>query len=283
MSEQDTAVLVVEELRVSLKEPGEGEGLLSGISFEVGNSEVLGLVGGSGSGKSLTIRACMNLLPEELRAEGSVKFRGTELQTLGSKYMADYRARDFGLVHQDARSSMNPRRTVGDFILESVLHSRMLSFDEAFHSACALLRDVGISNPEARMRQFPNELSGGTLQRMMIVAALLHNPKLIYADEPTSALDVIAQSDVMAILLEQVRDRGMALLLITHDLDLAAASCDQIAVMHAGQIVESGPAGVITSHPQHGYTRRLLEARQGTALPGNPEPTSNSDVTKWTN
>ena len=175
-----------------------------------------------------------------------------------------YRVGDVGMIFQDPRAHVNPVHTVGDFLTEGLVHTRGVRRDEAERRAVVLLDEVGVRNAEQRLRQYPHELSGGLLQRVMIASVLLAEPKLILADEPTTALDVTAQSDVMAILDEQRRARGLALLFITHDLELAAACCDRLAVMYAGEIVEQGAH--VYDAPTHPYTVELMaHARASTS------------------
>ncbi|MDP4502543.1 ABC transporter ATP-binding protein [Nonomuraea turcica] len=235
-------------------------------SLSVAPGESVGLVGESGSGKSMTTKAVMGLLPRGAVATGKVGFRGHSILDMKGRELADFRAQRVAMIYQDPRAHINPLRTVGDFLVEGVVASRMMRRAEALEAACALLRDVGVPDPERRIAQYPHQLSGGLLQRMMIVMALLPSPELILADEPTTALDMTVQSDVMAILAEQIRERSLGMLFITHDLDLAAAVTDSLAVMYAGVVVEHGPAADIYAAPRHPYTAALLASR--------PSPTS---------
>ena len=233
--------------------------LLNGVSFEIGEGEALGLVGESGSGKSLTTRAITRMLDPNFTVSGSIEFDGTSVLDMSPAALRRYRQTDVGMIFQDPRAHVNPVHTVGDFLTEALVRDRGVDQKEADRRAVVLLDEVGVRNPESRLRQYPHELSGGLLQRVMIASVLLAEPKLILADEPTTALDVTAQSDVMAIIDEQRKARGLSLLFITHDLELAAACCDRIAVMYAGEIVEQGPH--VYESPQHPYTIELLGAR----------------------
>ncbi|WP_242685042.1 ABC transporter ATP-binding protein [Microbacterium sp. SD291] len=212
--------------------------LLNGVSFEIGEGEALGLVGESGSGKSLTTRAITRMLDPNFTVTGAIEFDGTSVLGMSPSALRRYRQTDVGMIFQDPRAHVNPVHKVGDFLTEVLVRDRGLDQREADRRAVALLDEVGVRNPESRLGQYPHELSGGLLQRVMIASVLLAEPKLILADEPTTALDVTAQSDVMAIIEEQRKARGLSLLFITHDLELAAACCDRIAVMYAGEIVE---------------------------------------------
>lgn len=233
--------------------------LLNGVTFEIDEGEALGLVGESGSGKSLTTRAITRMLDPNFTVTGSIEFDGTSVLGMSPSALRRYRQTDVGMIFQDPRAHVNPVHRVGDFLTEVLVRDRGVDQREADRRAVALLDEVGVRNPEARLRQYPHELSGGLLQRVMIASVLLAEPKLILADEPTTALDVTAQSDVMAIIDEQRKARGLSLLFITHDLELAAACCDRIAVMYAGEIVEQGPH--VYESPRHPYTIELLGAR----------------------
>ncbi|MGX5653344.1 ABC transporter ATP-binding protein [Geodermatophilus nigrescens] len=270
-------LLDITDLRVSVRHRGEERLLVRDVGLTVRPAESVGLVGESGSGKSMTIKAAMRLLPHAVTVAGHIGFDGRDVRGLNRRDLARYRSREVALVHQDPRAHINPTRTIAQFVTEAAVHTGLMPEDEAIERACALMRDVGIADPERRLAQFPHQLSGGLLQRVMIVAALLPEPRLIFADEPTTALDVTVQSDVMAILLEQIRDRHAAMLFVTHDLDLAAAVTDRLAVMYAGAIVETGTSAAIYERPQHPYTAALLHSRPSTtevrrlaAIPGRP-------------
>ncbi|RGE21997.1 ABC transporter ATP-binding protein [Leucobacter sp. wl10] len=233
--------------------------LLNGVAFTLDRGEALGLVGESGSGKSLTTRAITRMLAKGFRVRGEIRFDGESVLQMNRSRLRQYRANDVGMIFQDPRAHVNPVHTVGDFLTEVLVRERGAHRDEAERRAVQLLDEVGVRHPERRLRQYPHELSGGLLQRVMIASVLLAEPRLILADEPTTALDVTAQSDVMAILDEQRRARGLALLFITHDLELANACCDRLAVMYAGEIVEQGAH--VYDAPTHPYTKELLGAR----------------------
>ncbi|MHC6219781.1 ABC transporter ATP-binding protein [Arthrobacter sp. MMS24-S77] len=233
--------------------------LLNGVSFEIGSGESLGLVGESGSGKSLTTKAIIRMLDPVFSVTGEILFDGESVLGMNPQRLRRFRADDIGMIFQDPRAHVNPIHTVGDFLTEALVRNRSLSREEAERRAIVLLDEVGVRHPERRLSQYPHELSGGLLQRVMIASVLLAEPRLILADEPTTALDVTAQSDVMAILDEQRRARGLAFLFITHDLELAAACCDRLAVMYAGEIVEQGAH--VYDAPTHPYTVELLGAR----------------------
>ena len=252
-------LLDVQDLHASLVTRDRRLDLLNGVSFTLDRGEALGLVGESGSGKSLTTRAITRMLARGFRTTGSVRFDGASVLDMKREPLRRYRARDVGMIFQDPRAHVNPVHTVGDFLTEALVRDRGVDRADARRRAVQLLDEVGVRNAERRLAQYPHELSGGLLQRVMIASVLLAEPRLILADEPTTALDVTAQSDVMAILDEQRRARGLSLLFITHDLELANACCDRLAVMYAGEIVEQGAH--VYSAPQHPYTVELLGAR----------------------
>ncbi|MEU2232211.1 ABC transporter ATP-binding protein [Streptomyces vietnamensis] len=270
-------LLNIQDLNIAVKHRGVNRPLVHSVDLVVRAAESVGLVGESGSGKSMTIKAAMRLLPKNASVGGSIEFDGHDVNKLGRRDLARYRSRDVALIHQDPRGHINPTRTIAQFITEGVVHTGVMDEATALERACVLMREVGISDAEKRLSQFPHQLSGGLLQRVMIVTALLPSPRLIFADEPTTALDVTVQSDVMAILMEKIRDQHAAMLFVTHDLDLAAAVTDRLAVMYAGTIVETGASDDICSRPLHPYTAALLrsrpsttEVRRLTAIPGSP-------------
>ena len=253
-------LLVVDSLRVDLPVDGGMGSVLRDVSFSLSPAESLGIVGESGSGKSMTVRAIDRLLPRGAEVSGSIRFDGTDVMALDKRGLAAYRMR-VAMIFQDPRAHINPLRTVGQFLTEAVVTNKVMDKRTAEQRSVDLLSEVGVDRAQARMRQYPFELSGGLLQRVMIASALLTEPALLLADEPTTALDVTTQSEVMAILDEIRRDRGMALIFITHDLDLAAAVCDRTAVMYAGSIVETNSSAALHDHPMHPYTAALAEAR----------------------
>jgi oligopeptide/dipeptide ABC transporter ATP-binding protein len=264
-------------LGVAATRHGSPHPIVVDVTVAIAPGETLGVVGESGSGKSMSIKAAMRLLPRGLTSSGEILFEDRDVLSMGRKELATYRSREVGLIHQDPRAHINPTRTIGQFLIEGVVETGQMNASAATDAACALMHDVGISDPERRLNDYPHQLSGGLLQRVMIVAAVLPGPKLIFADEPTTALDVTVQSDVMAILLEQVEERDASLLFVTHDLDLAAAVTDRIAVMYAGSVVETGTATEVCEHPRHPYTAALLRARPSTTevrrletIPGRP-------------
>ena len=231
------------------------------VTLDLRSGEALGIVGESGSGKSMTARAIMRLLPRGAAVGGEILFDGASIPDMDAAALRRHRGSAVAMIHQDPRAHINPVHTIGDFLMEGPVRTRAMSRAEARAASIRLLQDVGISDAPRRLRQYPHELSGGMLQRVMIAAALLAQPRLLLADEPTTALDVTTQEEVMAILDEQRRERGLAMVFITHDLDLAVAVTDRIAVMYAGTIVETGPAAGLHETAVHPYTQGLLRAR----------------------
>ncbi|MEU1515087.1 ABC transporter ATP-binding protein [Streptomyces sp. NPDC005811] len=246
--------------------------LVHGVDLTVAAGETVGLVGESGSGKSMLVKSAMRLLPRHAVTSGRIDFEGRSVLGLPRRELAAYRSRDVALVHQDPRAHTNPLRTIGDFLVEGVVAGKLLGAREARQRACEIMAGIGIADPEHRLAQYPHQLSGGLLQRMMIVAALLPSPKLVFADEPTTALDVTVQSEVVAILQEQIRERNLGLLFISHDLDLAAAVTDTLAVMYAGTVVERGATAKVHSRPLHPYTAGLLACRPSATAVTRLEP-----------
>ncbi|MBP2329273.1 oligopeptide/dipeptide ABC transporter ATP-binding protein [Kibdelosporangium banguiense] len=271
-------LLQIEDLRLELPVAGEMKTAIHGIGLEVRAGEAVGLVGESGSGKSLTARSIMRLLPHGARLSGDVRLGGVSVPPLDDNGLRRIRAHDVAMIFQDPRAHINPVHPIGDYLVEGLVLTRGMKRRDAERKVVDLLREVGIADAERRMRQRPWQLSGGLLQRVMIAGALTAEPSLILADEPTTALDVTTQEEVMAILDEQRRERALGLLFITHDLELAGAVCDRIAVMYAGRIVEQLPATHLRDDAAHPYTEALLAARPSldvrrqrlVAVPGRP-------------
>ncbi|MFF0425333.1 ABC transporter ATP-binding protein [Streptomyces sp. NPDC004520] len=255
------ALLDVEDLTVRLPVAGEPRTVLRDVSFSLDRGSTLGLVGESGSGKSMTVRALARLLPDGAEVRGGVRFDGADVFGLRAEALRSYRARDVAMIFQDARAHTDPVRTIGDFLTEAMRVNDRMPKAAARKRARELLAEVGITDPERRLRQYPHELSGGLLQRVMIAAAVAARPRLVLADEPTTALDVTTQAEVMAILRRMQREYGMAMLFITHDLELAGAVCDETIVLYAGQAVERQASKRLHEDPLHPYTAALVRAR----------------------
>ena len=272
-----TALLTVQDLTVRLRMDDGLREVITGTTLEIGVGEAMGLVGESGSGKSMTAKAIARLLPRGAEVSGRVVFGGTDVLTLNGSELRRHRAR-VAVVFQDPRVHINPVRRIEDFMTESLRTLEDVPRREAASRAAAGLEEVGIDDPARRLRQYPHELSGGMLQRVMIATALLSGPQLLLADECTTALDVTTQSEVMAILDDLRRDRDLSMLFITHDLELAGAVCDRTSVMYAGQVVETRAADRLHDDPLHPYSAALVHARPDigstadrlVAIPGRP-------------
>ncbi|MFI6600717.1 ABC transporter ATP-binding protein [Nonomuraea sp. NPDC050536] len=246
-------VLEIEGLTLRL--PRTARPVLDGVDLTVGAAEIVALVGESGSGKSLTLRTALGLLPRGAVAGGSVRVAGDEVPAMRPARLRDLRSHTVSMIFQDPRAGINPVRRLGDFLTEGGPVNR----------APEMLSAVGLT--DRVLRQYPHELSGGMLQRVMIAAALMGDPRLLLCDEPTTALDVTIQAEIVALLAE-VRGRfGTGMLFVTHDLELAAAISDRVAVMYAGRIVEHGEAGKLFAAPRHPYTAALLAATPRLDLP----------------
>ena len=232
------------------------------VSFFVEKGEILGLVGESGSGKSVTAFSLLGLLPEpEGRvAAGEIVFDGESLLGLPKRRMQDIRGKKMSMIFQEPMTCLNPVFTIGDQIMEVILRHEKCDKKEAEARALQLLVKVGVPMPEKRLSSYPNSLSGGLRQRVMIAIALACNPLLLIADEPTTALDVTVQAQVIEMLKELIRDYDSALLMITHDLGLIAEIAERVIVMYAGQIVETGPVVEIFKRPLHPYTAGLIKS-----------------------
>jgi oligopeptide/dipeptide ABC transporter ATP-binding protein len=233
---------------------------VDGVDFAVARGETLALVGESGSGKSLSSLALLQLVPSPgtIDPASSARLGDIDLLTLRGEALRQVRGRRIGMVFQDPAASLNPVLTVGDQISETIRAHLPLSGAEARQRTLALLAEVGLGDDPSRFGSYPHQLSGGMRQRVMIAIALAAEPELLIADEPTSALDVTVQAQILSLLDQLKQTRGMAMLLITHDLGVVAGRADRMAVMYAGQIVEEGPAGLLFRRPSHPYTRGLL-------------------------
>ncbi|WP_237215092.1 ABC transporter ATP-binding protein [Falsiroseomonas oryziterrae] len=254
-----SALLEVEDLRVTFQTPTGPFRAVRGVSFALGR-ERLGIVGESGSGKSLTGRAIMRLLPANARLEAKrLAFDGVDLLTASSRTLRGIRGARISLVLQDPKYSLNPVMTVGEQIAEAARIHGGIGAAAARRKALEMIAAVRIRDPERVYRLYPHEVSGGMGQRIMIAMMLVPEPDLLIADEPTSALDVTVQMQVLAILDDLVRERGMGLIFISHDLDLVASFCDRVLVMYAGRVVEQVAARDLAS-ATHPYTQGLLKS-----------------------
>ncbi len=262
-------LLDIQNLRVSFDTaPGKVQAV-RGVSFQVMPGEVVGVVGESGCGKSVTAQTILGLLSGPLVSidSGAILFEGEDLLKKSEAQMRKIRGNEIGIIFQDPMTSLNPTMRIGKQITEAIRCHRSLSAAEARQLAIQTLSAVGIPEPEERLEQYPHQFSGGMRQRVMIAIALVCNPKLLIADEPTTALDVTIQAQILELLKHLKEERGMSILLITHDLGVVAGICDRVVVMYAGQVMEVGSVDDIFYRPQHPYTKALLSAipRLGTS------------------
>jgi peptide/nickel transport system ATP-binding protein len=231
---------------------------VDGVTLRIARGETLGLVGESGSGKSALAQALMRLLPDGATISGDLKFAGTDVLALDRRGLRQLRGRAIGMVFQDPNATLNPVRTIGAQLTETVRVQLGQGRRTSRRTAIDLLGQVGLPTPERQLTAYPHELSGGMRQRAMIALALAGEPELLIADEATTALDVSVQAQILALLRGIIDARSMSLLLITHDLGVAASICDQLAVMYAGRLAELGPAAGVLDRPEHPYTDALL-------------------------
>ena len=255
-------VIEVENLSTVFRPKKEKIRAIDGVSFSVCQGEMVGIVGESGCGKSVTSQSIMRLYDEKEEAaySGSVKFEGRDLMQIPYKEMDQVRGNQIAMIFQDALSSLNPVYTVGDQVMEAILIHQNVDKKTAWEKAVDMLTRVRISEPEKRMKQYPHELSGGMRQRVMIAIALCCEPKLLIADEPTTALDVTVQAQIMDLMQELKEAQNMGVILITHDMAVVAENCDRVIVMYLGQMVEEADVVEIFEHPMHPYTIGLIRS-----------------------
>ncbi|ELY87946.1 dipeptide ABC transporter ATP-binding protein [Natrialba taiwanensis] len=276
-AESTTDLLTVEGLRVQFPSPDEPVRAVDGVSFGIADGEIVGLVGESGCGKSVTARSIIGLDPPEAAVRGSIELDGTDVTAASERQLRRLRGDTVSMVFQNSMETLNPVLDIGEQIAESTkvhdhpdsqrlldyLHAPLFSSRADWHErrehAADLLDQVGIASPEERVDDYPHELSGGQIQRVAIALALASDPDLLIADEPTTAVDATTQAQLLDRFRHLNDTRGMALLLITHDLSVVAELCDRVVVMYAGQVVETGPAGRVLRDPSHPYTRALLD------------------------
>ena len=279
-------VLSVVDLRIAAARDGKAHELLRGVTFEVRRGETLALVGESGCGKSITSLAVMGLLAPGLKMSGRITLAsGSGPLDLGMLPAPERRrlcGRRLGMIFQEPMTSLNPMQRVGDQIAETLTTHGICPRDEALRRAIAMLDRMGIPDPARRARALPHELSGGMRQRVMIAMAMIGEPDVLIADEPTTALDVTVQAQILDLIRGLSQERGMATLFVSHDLAVVADIADRVAVMYAGEIVETGRIGDVLDAPRHPYTIGLIASRPAVsiarharlaAIPGTaPEP-----------
>ena len=258
----DAPLLKVRDLKVEFSSSSGRVHAVNGVSFELQPHELLGIVGESGCGKSVTSLAILRLLPKPAGrvVGGQVEFDGTDLLGLDDDQMRDLRGRKVAMIFQDPMTSLNPVTTIGEQLVEVVRAHTKLSGRDAEKLALETLELVGLPNAKARLKNFPHQFSGGMRQRVMIAMALIMGPKLLIADEPTTALDVTIQAQILDLIARVARETGAAVMLITHDLGVVAGMTQRIQVMYAGQIVETATTDELFAHPRHPYTVGLLRS-----------------------
>ncbi len=266
-------LLRVRDLTLSLATPRGPILLVDGVSFEIAAGETLGILGESGCGKTLTALALLRLLPPGIKiAAGRVIFAGTDLLQLAPKAMRRFRGGEIAMVFQEPMTALNPVLTVGSQVAEVVALHRGLGRGGGRAEVVRLFSEVGLPDPEGIVRRYPHQLSGGMCQRVMIAMALAGEPRLLVADEPTTALDVTVQAQILEVLARIQRERGLALLFVTHDLGVAAETCDRVTVLYGGRVAETAPTRTLFASARHPYTRGLLEALPRLDAPGLPRP-----------
>lgn len=253
----------VENLSVSIG----GKPLLEDISFSVSAQEHLGIIGLSGSGKSMCARAILGILPEEAHVSGRIVWKGQDLLRLSERERAAVRGEEISLIFQEPKTALDPLRTLGSQMTAALCHHYSLSRAQRRAAAIELARSVGLEPAERFVRMYPHEVSGGQRQRAAIAAALSAQPQLLIADEPTTALDAVLQHEITQLLSQLAKERAMSLLFISHDISLVSRLCERILVFDRGRIIERGTVSEILNTPQHETTIALTEAAQSFTLP----------------
>jgi len=251
-------LLSVRDLNVRIPTPSGELHAVRGVNFDLGRGEVLGLVGESGSGKSVTLRALLRLHRSPIQTTGEVNYDNQNLLTLPESRLRSVRGGQISMIFQEPMTALNPVLTVGEQILENLREHRGLRGKPASERAAELLDLTGIPSPRARLSDYPHQFSGGMRQRAMIAIALASEPKLLLADEPTTALDVTIQDQILRLLLRLRDELHMSVVLVTHDLGVVAQTCDRVAVMYGGRLMETADVNEVFAHPKHAYTHGLL-------------------------
>jgi len=264
------SILSVEDLRVAFPTADGLVQAVNGVSFELRRGKTLAIVGESGSGKSVTAQSIMGLINRRTaQITGRVAFEGQDIVAMPDKQLHRLRGAKMSMIFQDPMSSLHPYYRIGAQLIEAVRVHQQVSRAQARQQAIELLRQVGIPAAERRVDDYPHQLSGGMRQRVMIAMALINSPTLLIADEPTTALDVTVQASILDLIGQIQREDGMAMVLITHDFGVVAEVADEVAVMYAGRVVETGPVSEVIRAPLHPYTEGLLRA---TRLPAARTP-----------
>ena len=254
-------LLEIKNLRTTFSTMQGKADAIRGVDLQVKENEILGIVGESGSGKSVTMKSVMGLLPRSAKVTAdALIYKGEDLTKKREKELRTFRGKEMAMIFQDPMTALNPLRTIGYHLTEVICRYRKVGKKEAEAIAVEMLRQVGIPSPEERMKQYPHEFSGGMRQRVIISMALCCEPSLLIADEPTTAPDVTIQAQILDLLKQLKQDRGMSVVLISHDMGVMANMCDRIAVMYGGVLVEEGTVDEIFYQPKHPYTKDLLRS-----------------------
>jgi ABC-type dipeptide/oligopeptide/nickel transport system ATPase component len=258
-------VIEIRDLHVGFPSSDNGwRDAVNGVSLALAAGERVGLVGESGSGKSLTALSCLGLVPSPGRiTKGSISINGTDISTMSDAELRRLRGREIGLVMQEPTDALNPVYTAGFQLAETIAVHRGIRIKQACRNAIDLLSEAALGEPKSIARAYPHQLSGGEAQRVMLALALAGRPRALIADEPTSALDLLTQAQVIELLRRLIEERNMSLLLVSHDLEVAAGLVDRIMVMQGGRIVEEGSVREVFSTPRHAYTKMLLASAPG--------------------
>jgi oligopeptide/dipeptide ABC transporter ATP-binding protein len=258
VADNRAAHLSIKNLGVTLMRNGRPVPVIEDLSLDIREGEIVGMVGESGSGKTMTALAILRLLPRGALVTGSIRLDGEELVDIPESDMRQVRGAKVGMVFQEPVAALNPVFTVGSQLNAAIHAHSDLSRQDTRARAVHLLQNVGLPEPELRLRQYPHELSGGMCQRVMIATALASGARLLIADEPTTSLDVTIQDEIVRLIRRLAVETGIAVLFISHDLGLVSRLCHQVAVVYAGQVVETGPARTLLQSPMHPYTKALL-------------------------
>ncbi|MDA0948299.1 MAG: ABC transporter ATP-binding protein, partial [Planctomycetota bacterium] len=269
-SDARTPLLELRDLRTWFRTDEGTAKAVDGVSYRIHDGETLGVVGESGSGKSVTALSVMRLVPSPPGwvESGEILFRGESLLAVPDEEFRRIRGNEIAMIFQEPMTALNPVYTVGDQIMEAVMLHRGIDADAARVHAVEMLRKVGIPSPEARVDNYPHEMSGGMRQRVMIAMAMSCDPSLLIADEPTTALDVTIQAQILDLIRELQEEMGMSVLLITHDLGVVAETAHKVAVMYAGKVVEYADVETLFGRPRHPYTIGLFRSLPDLAGPG---------------
>jgi len=268
------SLLDVRDLNIFFRSSSQPINVVSNLNFDIVESEVFGLAGESGCGKSITALSILGILPSLAYAEGRISFKGRDLLTLDRESIRRIRGKEISMIFQEPMTSLNPVLTIGYQIAEVLMTHEGMTKKDSMDRAVELLRSVRMPSPEVRVREYPHQMSGGMRQRVMIAMAIACNPALLIADEPTTALDVTIQAQILDLIQGLRQERRMSILFITHDLGIIAENASRVGIMYAGRIMEMSLTKEIFSDPRHPYTMGLLDSlpkekgRQLTPIPG---------------